>query len=104
MVSIKFIQSDGEESVVEGDTGLSVMEVAINNNIAGVTAECGGNATCGTCHAYVADEWKDRLKAPDDMETQMLEFVMEPRETSRLTCQIPVTAEMDGIVFMLPDE
>jgi 2Fe-2S ferredoxin len=102
MISIKFVQPSGEEAVVEGQVGTTVMEAAIANGIPGIAAECGGAASCGTCHAYVDPEWVDRVVPPADMEQQMLEFVVEQRPNSRLTCQIPIVEALDGIRFELP--
>jgi ferredoxin, 2Fe-2S len=102
MISIKFVQPSGEEAVIEGKVGTSVMEAAIANDIPGITAECGGAASCGTCHAYVDPGWADRVPPPSEMEQQMLDFVLEQRPNSRLVCQIPIVEALDGISFELP--
>jgi 2Fe-2S ferredoxin len=102
MVSIRLVQPSGEETVVEGVVGNSVMEAAMAGDVPGISAECGGAASCGTCHAYVDPDWADRIDPPAEMEQQMLQFVMEPGPNSRLTCQIRITDALDGIRFDLP--
>jgi ferredoxin, 2Fe-2S len=102
MVSIRFIQPLGEEAVVDGAVGASVMEAAIAGDVPGITADCGGAASCGTCHAYVDPAWADRIDPPAEMEEQMLEFVMDREPNSRLTCQIRITEALEGIRFDLP--
>jgi 2Fe-2S ferredoxin len=84
--------------------GLTVMEGAVNNNIPGIDADCGGACACSTCHAYVDPEWVGKLPDREDMEVDMLDFAFEPNERSRLTCQVKVTAEMDGLVLQLPEK
>jgi 2Fe-2S ferredoxin len=103
MPKIKYIAADGTETVVEAKVGQSVMLTAINNNVPGIVAECGGACSCATCHVHVEPEWYDRLPPPEDMEKDMLEFAMEPDETSRLSCQIKVTEELDGLVVHTPE-
>jgi 2Fe-2S ferredoxin len=80
------------------------MEGAVNNNIPGIDADCGGACACSTCHAYVDPEWVGKLPDREDMEVDMLDFAFEPNERSRLTCQVKVTAEMDGLVLQLPEK
>ena len=103
MPKIIFITSDGERHEVEAENGYSVMEAAINNNIEGIVAECGGACACATCHAYIADDWVERLPTMDDMEDAMLESAMDRRANSRLSCQIEVTAELDGLTVTIAD-
>jgi 2Fe-2S ferredoxin len=76
----------------------------VNNNIPGIDADCGGACACSTCHAYVDPDWVARLPAREDMELDMLDFAYEPNERSRLTCQIKVTPELDGLVLQLPEK
>ena len=104
MAKITFIQPDGSTATVEVPNGLTVMEGAIENDIAGVIAQCGGSCSCSTCHCYVADEWMISLPPPEEEETGLIEFAWEPRESSRLTCQIRVTDEFDGLVLHVPAE
>ena len=103
MPKITYIAADGTESVVEAKIGQSVMLTAINNNVPGIVAECGGACSCATCHVHVDPAWYEKLPAPEDMEKDMLEFAMDPDETSRLSCQIKVTEELDGLVVRTPE-
>lgn len=103
MPRIKFTTSSGAVYDVDATVGISVMEVAINNNVPGITAECGGACACGTCHVYV-ETGGDKLSAADDMETDMVEFAWEPKDNSRLSCQIKVTEDMDGLAVIIPEQ
>ena len=104
MALIKYIAHDHTEHAVEVATGNSVMQGAVDNDIEGVLAECGGNCSCATCHVYVADEWVNKVSPPDDMEIEMIELVAaEVRPNSRLSCQITVSDSLDGLTVMLPD-
>jgi len=81
------------------------MEGARDNNVPGIEADCGGACACSTCHVYVDETWVDKLPAKDDMEADMLDFAWEPDERrSRLTCQVKVTADMDGLIVHLPEK
>ena len=104
MAKITFIQPDGAAATVEIENGLSVMEGAVQSGIDGIPAQCGGSCSCSTCHCYVADGWTSVLPPPDDEEIGLLEFAWEPREASRLTCQLRVTDAMDGLVLHVPAE
>ncbi len=104
MPRITYIEHNGTEHTVEVAVGLTVMEGAVNNNVPGIDADCGGACACSTCHAYVNPDWVDKLPAREDMEEDMLDFAYEPNARSRLTCQIQVTAEMDGLVLNLPEK
>jgi 2Fe-2S ferredoxin len=104
MPKITYIEHNGTEHTVDVATGLTVMEGAVNNNIPGIDADCGGACACSTCHAYVDPEWVGKLPDREDMEVDMLDFAFEPNERSRLTCQVKVTAEMDGLVLQLPEK
>ena len=103
MVKVTFVEPDGSERALEGDVGFSVMEVAVRNGVAGIDADCGGACACATCHVYVDPEWFGTVGAPGDMEKDMLEFAGEPRETSRLSCQIRLTAALDGLKVTVPE-
>lgn len=104
MPKITYIQHDGTEHIVNVDTGASVMEGAIDNDIDGIDAECGGCLSCATCHVYVDEQWVDKLAEPEDMETEMLDLTAsEKQESSRLSCQIEVTEELDGLIVRLPE-
>lgn len=105
MPKVTFIQHDGKEQTIEVDEGLTVMEAAVKNDIKGIDADCGGACACSTCHVYVHSDWVERLPEKDDMEVDMLDFAFEPDEaTSRLTCQLTVTSDMDGLVLRVPEK
>ena len=104
MPKVTFIQGDGSSSVVEALPGASVMETAVDNDIDGIVAECGGACSCATCHVYVAREWLERLPSPDAQEDGMLDCVLDRKENSRLSCQISMTDELDGLTVTVPEE
>ena len=97
MPSVIYVQPDGTKQEIEVPVGYSVMEGATMNDVPGIEAECGGACSCATCHAYVDPAWAARLPAMEDLEDAMLDSANERRETSRLTCQISVTEELDGL-------
>ena len=103
MPKISYITPDGTQHDVDVETGYSVMEGAINNDIQGIVAECGGACACATCHSYIDDAWLDRLPQMDDMEDSMLDAAFERKSNSRLTCQLEVTDEFDGLVVHVAD-
>ena len=103
MPKITYIAFDGTETMVEAKEGMSVMQTAVNNGVDGIVAECGGACSCATCHVYVDEGWFDKLPEALAMEKEMLDFVMSPQPTSRLSCQIKVTAELDGLVVNTPE-
>ncbi len=103
MPKISIVDSTGNTVEVNAQVGLTVMEVAVDNNIAGIVAECGGACACATCHAYIDEAWLDRLPAMDDMEDAMLDSVLDRRPNSRLSCQIEITDELDGLVLTAAD-
>lgn len=103
MAKITFIDQGGTKREVEAKAGQSIMEVAVANMIPGIDADCGGACACATCHVYVDDAWAGKLKQKDDMEESMLDFAEDVREHSRLSCQILVTDEIDGIVVTTPE-
>jgi 2Fe-2S ferredoxin len=104
MPTIHYIRPDGQRSTVDAKAGMSVMETAIRNNVRGIDAECGGSCSCATCHIYVDADFFDRLPPPDEMEAELLEGVAASREpTSRLSCQIAVTPELDGLTVRIPE-
>ena len=103
MANITYIEFDGKEHVVEVKNGLSVMEGAIKNAIPGIEAECGGACACATCHVYVDEAWREKVGSPSPMEEDMLDFGFDVRPTSRLSCQIKVSDELDGLVVSTPE-
>ena len=103
MVKITYIDHPGTARTVEGEIGSTVMETAIKNGIPGIEAECGGACACATCHVYVDEAWREKVGPPSPMEEDMLDFGFDVKENSRLSCQIKVTAELDGLVVRTPE-
>ena len=104
MPRIVFVDAEGTSTEVEAEIGQSVMSAAVQNGIDAIAAECGGSCACGTCHCYVDETWTEKLPAPDDSEQGMIECLMNPTERSRLTCQLKMSAALDGLVVHLPRE
>jgi ferredoxin, 2Fe-2S len=102
MPKITFIDAAGAARTVEADVGSTVMEAAIRNAVPGIEAECGGACACATCHVYVAEEWSAAVGRPQPMEDDMLDFAFDVRPTSRLSCQIKVRPELDGLTVTTP--
>jgi 2Fe-2S ferredoxin len=103
MPKINFVDSDGTNREVETKNGTSVMEAAVQNMIPGIDADCGGACACATCHVYVSNDWMEKLKAKDDMEDSMLDFAEDVQDNSRLSCQILMSDELDGITVTTPE-
>lgn len=103
MAKVTYVEHDGTTHVVDVPTGHSVMEGAVNNNIPGIVAECGGTCSCATCHVYVDPAWLEKLTPPDLQEEGMLDCAIERRENSRLSCQIQVSDELDGLIVTTPE-
>jgi ferredoxin, 2Fe-2S len=103
MPKVTFIQPDGKAQTVEIALGWSVMEGAVRNLVPGIDADCGGACACATCHVYVDPVWAAGLPAKSDMEEAMLDFAQELKPNSRLSCQLRVTSEMDGLVVRVPE-
>lgn len=103
MPTIHFTDASGETRSVEAQVGHSLMETARNADIPGIVAECGGMCACATCHVYVAHEWLSKLTPPSDSEEPLLDFIDERQENSRLSCQIPITEELDGLEVTTPE-
>ena len=104
MVKITFIDAGGQPRTVEAEEGSTVMEAAIRNDVPGIEAECGGACACATCHVYVDEAWVEKLPKPESMEEDMLDFAYDVRTESRLSCQIRVTAQVDGLVVRTPEQ
>ena len=104
MPKITYIENNGKSHIVEVPSGLSVMEGAVQNNIPGIDADCGGSCACATCHAYVDESGFKKLSSKEDAEEDMLDMAFEPKKFSRLTCQITVTEDLDGLVVKMPSK
>src|SRR3954471_20868973 len=102
MVKITFIDVEGTSRTVEAEEGSTVMENAIRNGIPGIEAECGGACACATCHVYVAEKWPEAPGDPQPREEDMLSFAFDVRPNARLSCQIRVKPELDGLVVHTP--
>jgi 2Fe-2S ferredoxin len=103
MIKITYIDPASTARTVEAQAGATVMETAIKNGIPGIEAECGGACACATCHVYVDQAWREKTGEPSPMEEDMLDFAYDVRPTSRLSCQIKVTEELDGLVVTTPE-
>lgn len=103
MPTLIFVEHNGNTREVDAAIGASVMEAAVNNGIDGILAECGGSCSCATCHVYVDPQWLKKLPPAEDFELGTLEGVREPRENSRLGCQIVVDSSMAGATFHVPE-
>jgi 2Fe-2S ferredoxin len=102
MQKITFIEADGKTHELQVEPGQSIMHVAIDNNIRGILADCGGCCSCATCHCYVDEAWAGRFASATVEETELVQYAFDPLPTSRLSCQLQLTAEHDGIVIRLP--
>ncbi len=104
MAKVTYIQADGSSKDVEVQPGQSIKDGAVNNLIPGILAECGGACACATCHVYIDGAWWEKTGPAGAVEADMLDFATDVREHSRLSCQVDVTAEMDGLVIHVPAE
>ena len=104
MTKIVYIEHSGKSHSINVQNGLTVMEGAIQNNIPGIDADCGGSMACATCHVYVKEEWFDKLPKKEDGEEDMLDMAFEPKTNSRLSCQIIVSDELDGLEVNIPSK
>lgn len=103
MPKILYIQHNGKEHVVDAEVGKSVMQNAVENLVPGIVGDCGGACSCATCHGYVDAAWADKVGPKTETEEVMLDGAMHVKPNSRLTCQITMTAELDGLVVRLPE-
>jgi 2Fe-2S ferredoxin len=103
MAKITYIDVGGTARSVEAPAGGTVMEAAVRNNIPGIDAECGGACACATCHVYVDEAWLEKVGSPEPMEADMLDFASDVRSNSRLSCQIRMKPELDGLVVRTPE-
>jgi len=104
MPKITYIDSQGNTKTIDVEKGLSVMEGAIQNDIPGIDADCGGSMACATCHVYVKEDWFSKLPKKEDGEEDMLDMAFEPKTNSRLSCQLTVSAELDGLIVNIPSK
>ncbi len=103
MTTINFILANGERHSIDAEDGEVVMRVAVRNNFSGILAECGGACSCATCHVHIDRSWLDKLPPPLDTETEMLEFAEGVDDTSRLSCQLKITPQLDGLIVHVPE-
>ena len=102
MTKITYIENSGKSHTINVANGLTVMEGAVQNNIPGIDADCGGSMACATCHVYVKEEWFDKIPKKEDGEEDMLDMAIEPNKFSRLSCQVIVSDELEGLVVKIP--
>jgi len=104
MAKITFITHENQTYIVDIQNGLTVMEGAVQNDIPGIDADCGGGMACATCHVYVNEEWLDKLPTKEDGEEDMLDMAFEPKKNSRLSCQITISDDLDGLTVNIPSK
>ena len=104
MTKITYITSDAKFHEIDVQNGLTVMEGAVQNDIPGIDADCGGGMACATCHVYVNEKWLDKIPQKEDGEEDMLDMAFEPKKNSRLSCQLTVSDELDGLVVNIPSK
>ena len=104
MPKITYIEHSGKSHTLEVANGLTVMEGAVQNNIPGIDADCGGSCACATCHVYVDEKWFNKLPNKESAEEDMLDMAFEPKSSSRLSCQLTVSNELDGLVVNMPSK
>ena len=104
MAKITYIENSGNKKTIEVSNGLTVMEGAVQNNVPGIDADCGGGMACATCHVYVTEEWFNKIPKKEDGEEDMLDMAFEPKKNSRLSCQLVVTDELDGLTVNIPSK
>ena len=104
MPKITYITHDKQSHTVEVQNGLTVMEGAVQNDIPGIDADCGGGMACATCHVYVKEEWLNKIPKAEEAEVDMIDMAFEPKKNSRLSCQLIVTEELDGLKVTTPEK
>ena len=104
MTKINYIDHSGNKLEIDVDNGLTVMEGAVQNNVPGIDADCGGSMACATCHVYVKEDWFNKIPKKEDGEEDILDMAFEPKKNSRLSCQITVTDDIDGLVVTTPEK
>mgnify|MGYP000153201706 FL=1 len=104
MAKITYIEHTNKEHIVEVPNNMSVMEGAVQNDISGIDADCGGSMACATCHVYVDEKWFNKLEKKDEGEEDMLDMAYQPNKFSRLSCQLLVSDELDGLIVRMPSK
>ena len=104
MPKITYQDNIGNSKTIDVENGLTVMEGAIQNDIPGIDADCGGSMACATCHVYVEEKWFDKLPNPEEPEVDMIDMAFEPKKNSRLSCQLIVSDELDGLKVTTPSQ
>ena len=104
MTKITYIEHSGKSHSINVENGLTVMEGAVQNNIPGIDADCGGSMACATCHVYVKEDWFNKIPSKTEGEDDMLDQAYEPKPNSRLSCQITVSDDLDGLIVNLPEK
>ena len=104
MAKITYSDQQGNSKTIDVENGLSVMEGAIQNDVPGIDADCGGSMACATCHVYVEEKWLNKLNEPEDGEVDMIDMAFEPKKNSRLSCQIIVSDDLDGLTVTTPEK
>lgn len=103
MPLVTFVSHDGNKTEVNVESGSSLMQAAVENGVDGILGECGGVCSCATCHCYIDKAWRSKTGEPESMEKDMLDCVLDPQDNSRLSCQVQVSDELDGLVVHLPE-
>ncbi|HHI82223.1 MAG TPA: 2Fe-2S iron-sulfur cluster binding domain-containing protein [Rhizobiales bacterium] len=103
MTKITFIEHNGTAHTVDAENGMTLMEAAVKNMVPGIDADCGGACACATCHVYVEPQWLDKTGECEEAEEDMLDFAFDVQDNSRLSCQIKITDELDGLVVRVPE-
>ena len=104
MAKITYIEHSGKEHTIDVQNGLTVMEGAVQNDIPGIDADCGGSMACATCHVYVGDKWLNKIPKAEDAEVDMIDMAFEPKKNSRLSCQIIISDKTEGLIVYLPEK
>ena len=104
MPKVTYIDYQDNSKTIEVENGLTVMEGAIQNDISGIDADCGGSMACATCHVYVEEKWFDKIPKAEEAEVDMIDMAIEPKKNSRLSCQIIISDELDGLTVMTPEK
>ena len=102
MPKITYVDNKGDSKTIDVDNGLTVMEGAIQNDISGIDADCGGSMACATCHVYVEEKWLDKIPKAEEAEVDMIDMAYEPKKNSRLSCQLIISDELEGLTVTTP--